>query len=77
MAEPEHTEHALPSISPPPDSWVAIEQIAVLKCIDDEGEPALVIRSSDGLTTWEALGMLEAAASQQRARLNGYWEEED
>lgn len=74
--EPE-TEHTLPRISPPPDSWVAIEQIAVLKCIDEDGETALIIRSSDGLTTWEALGMLEAAASQQRVRLSDCWEEED
>lgn len=72
MAEQE----LLPEFSEPlPEGWVALEQIAVLKCIDDEGSSSLCVRLSDGLTVWEALGMLEVGSDMQRKRIADAWED--
>jgi hypothetical protein len=58
--EPEH---------PLPDNWTPIEAIAVIKCLDENGELALDVISTGGVTIWEALGMLNAAAVLQKVHL--------
>lgn len=50
-----------------PDNVVAVEAIVLVKGLDEDGDVCFFTRTSEGMTTWEALGMLEAAAAVRRA----------
>lgn len=52
-----------------PEGSTPIEIISVVKCLDPEGELALSIRQSGGLTEWEIIGMLTAACDAVRGSL--------
>lgn len=52
-----------------PKNYVPLECVALVKCLDSKGEPTMVIRSTDGLMAWEAIGMLIAAEDMGRADL--------
>lgn len=52
-----------------PDDWTPLEAVEVVKCLDAEGNVALVSRATSGVTAWEALGMLIAAADGNRDEL--------
>lgn len=41
-----------------PDRWIPLEAVAIVKCLDEDGDPALCYRLSGGLTEWETAGML-------------------
>lgn len=49
-----------------PDAWTPLEAFVVLKCLDDEGGVALVMRATKGLRLWDSVGMLTAALDVQR-----------
>lgn len=59
-----------------PENWTPIDSVAMVKCLDIDGEPALCIRTSDGVTPWEALGMMEAGALMARDVLRNMFKEE-
>ena len=44
-----------------PERWTPLEAVAVIKCLDEDGDPALYLTSTHGLNSWERLGMLAAA----------------
>lgn len=44
-----------------PENWVPLEATAVLKCLDENGEPVLYLAHTDGITSWESIGMLTIA----------------
>jgi hypothetical protein len=52
-----------------PDGWQPLNVIAITECVDLSDDRAgaamhrLSTRSTDGLTVWAAIGMLEAAAA--------------
>lgn len=48
-----------------PKGWVPLDAVAVVKCLDEDGNPSFVIRSTKYLTDWEAYGLLEIAAKSQ------------
>lgn len=48
-----------------PDQWTPLEALALVKCLDENGVVQLYLATTGGLTTWEALGMLTAAAHSQ------------
>jgi hypothetical protein len=48
---------------PLPENWTPLEAVAVVKCLDGDGNLALDVVSTTGVTGWEALGMLTAAAA--------------
>jgi len=52
-----------------PDRFTPVEAVAIIKCLDEDGDPALVLRTTEGLTGWEAVGMLTAALDTQRSDL--------
>lgn len=52
-----------------PNNVVAVEALVLIKGLDEDGDVCFFTRTSEGLTTWEALGMLEAAAEIRRAGL--------
>lgn len=62
---------------PVPDGWTALEGVAVVKCLDENGVLRLAVQASDGLTTWEAAGMLLTALDGQREELRRSLEDED
>lgn len=52
-----------------PDGWTPLEAFAVVKCLDEDGDVALLARSTDGVRAWDAVGMLTAALDTQRDQL--------
>lgn len=44
-----------------PEGWTPLEMVAVVKCLDEDGDLALAWRSTNGITPWEAVGMLHFA----------------
>lgn len=44
------------------EGYVPLEAVAIIKCLDQNGQPTLVMETTDSLSSWEALGMLTAAA---------------
>lgn len=63
----------LKTSEPFPEGWTPIEAVAVLKCLDDEGQLAFVLRSTQTLTDWECFALLQLAAeSQKREIVEGF-----
>lgn len=60
---------------PLPDKWTPVEALALVKCLDENGELRLYQATTTGLTSWEALGMLTAAAHAEAD--HGTFEDED
>lgn len=60
-----------------PDDWTPIEVVAAFKCFDPDGDTCYVVRTSDGLSSMEAVGMLRAAARQQEDAIAERWLDED
>lgn len=56
---------------------IPIEAIAVIKCLDEEGEPMFFIRSTRTLGDMEAVGMLTAAQALQVQEINDRFEDDD
>lgn len=48
------------TISPLPEGWTEIGRLEIVKCIDNDGKMQIRFDFDDGLTTWEALGLLDA-----------------
>jgi hypothetical protein len=64
--------------NPLPEGWVPLEAAAVIKCLDEEGNPALYLSHTENLSTWESLGMLTIARRTVEDELaDGFIEDED
>jgi hypothetical protein len=50
-----------------PDGWTPLEAVAILKCLDETGDVALLLRSTEALRVWDAVGMLTCALDTERA----------
>lgn len=48
-----------------PENWTPLDAVAVVKCLDEDGDLAFVIRSTETLSNWECFGLLEMAAKCQ------------
>ena len=48
-----------------PDNWTPLEAVAVVKCLDENGDLSFAIRSTSTLSDWECFGLLELAAKSQ------------
>jgi hypothetical protein len=59
-----------------PESYTPLESIAVIKALDETGQVSLLIRSTDGLNTWEQIGMLDTAMTVTREGLCKTFEDE-
>ena len=46
------------AIQPLPDRWSPLEGIVLVKCLDEEGNPAWAFRTTAGLNDEELLGVL-------------------
>lgn len=40
------------------EGWTGLEAIAAIKSIDEEGRPRIQLMVSEGLTIWEAVGIM-------------------
>lgn len=60
-----------------PEGWTLIEAAVVVKALDAEGIVRLASRFSEGLTTWESLGMLTAVRASLIDELNRDWRDSD
>jgi hypothetical protein len=59
-----------------PDGWQALDAMVIVKCIDASGDPnlsmqRLAMRSSDGVSSWEGVGMLTCYADELRKQFLG------
>lgn len=50
-----------------PEHWTPLEFVGVIKCLDEDGDTALSLRTSDGLRVWDSVGLLTVALDTQRA----------
>lgn len=64
-------------LEPMPEGWTPLEAFAVIKCLDEDGEVALLTRSTEGIRSWDAVGMLTAALDIQRDMLRCGFIEDD
>lgn len=44
-----------------PDGWTPLEAVTVVTCLNDEGQTSALLRITDGLMSWECVGLLEVA----------------
>lgn len=42
-----------------PEGYVPLEAVVIMKCLDEDGDVTLMSTASPGLTSWEALGMVD------------------
>lgn len=49
-----------------PTGWTVLEAVAAVKCLDEDGEVALLLRSTDGLRVWDRVGLLTVALDTAR-----------
>lgn len=52
-----------------PEGWMPLETVSVIKCLDEEGNPAITVRTTPGWTEWEMLGALMATCDQLRSSM--------
>lgn len=60
-----------------PTNWTPLDAVAVVKCLNEDGELGFVIRSTETLSSWESLGLLEVAAKTQINNILEDIEDED
>lgn len=48
-----------------PAGWTPLEAVAVIECLDENGEPTLYIATTQNLSSWKSLGMLTFATRVQ------------
>lgn len=57
------------AIEPLPDGAIELERIEIIKYLDTDGDPVIFHQASDGLRSWEALGMAIYTADTLRRAL--------
>lgn len=67
----------LDAACPLPDHWTPLEAVAVVKCLDEQGELGLFLASTQGVSTWEVIGMLTAALDTNREDMGALFIPED
>lgn len=55
-----------------PEGYISLGFIAVIKCLDSNGDLAIVNVRDDNLSKWEAIGMLIQANDDLRDQLRAY-----
>ena len=58
-----------------PEGFIPLEVISVVKCLDQDGDPATCIRQSGGLSREEMVGMLIFASDAIRADVQRSFQE--
>jgi hypothetical protein len=52
-----------------PEGYVPLDFAVSIKALDEEGDVVIINGRSEGLSAWEALGMLTCATDDIRARM--------
>lgn len=60
-----------------PENYICLGFVAVVKCLDADGELAIVNLRADGIPKWEAVGMHMQATDDLRDQLRAYVERGD
>jgi len=55
----------LQTSDPLPERWTPLEAVAVLKCLDEEGNVVFCVRSTETLTDMECFALLSITAQNQ------------
>ena len=56
-----------------PESWTPLDAVAVIKCLDEEGNVAYCVRSTETLTNMECYALLQITAQTQgQAIVDGF-----
>lgn len=48
-----------------PENWTPLDAVAVVKCLDEDGDLTFFISATQTLSDWECFGLLELAARSQ------------
>lgn len=54
-------------LSPLPEGCTPIEAIAIIKCLDPDGDICVFTRATDGLSVWDRVGLLTITVDRARA----------
>lgn len=67
----------MPEMEPIGEGSVALEAVAVVKVLDEEGQPGWYLRTTRGLSNMEALGMLQAGCDTVRDTVRSRWDDDE
>lgn len=62
---------------PIPDGYVLLEAFAVIKVLDEDGDPSLLVRHTPACDAVMAVGMLTLALEEQKNQMQFHWSDED
>jgi hypothetical protein len=60
-----------------PARWTPLDAVAVVKCLDEDGDLAFCVRATGTLSTWECYALLALAADVQRQEVVDSFESDD
>ena len=64
-------------VHPLPEGWTPLEALALVKCLDAEGESTWAFRTTPGLNKEELLGSLVVHSDLLRRSLIKEWDDDD
>lgn len=64
-------------LKPLDDDFIPLEAVVLLKCLAENGEPTIEIRSTDALNSWDRIGMLTVALDVTREQAASCWRPHD
>ncbi len=60
-------------LDPLGDGYIPLEAICIVKALDEDGDPTLVIRHAGNLNDWERVGMLSSALDIAKEQTAASW----
>lgn len=64
-------------VTPLPEGCIPLEAVVLIRCLDEDGDPTIEIRSTDGLASWDRIGMLTVALDVTRESAAACWRPAD
>jgi hypothetical protein len=68
----EHEVYGL-KLKPLGDGYIPLEAVCIVKALDGDGDPTLVVRHAGNLNDWERVGMLAAALDIAKEQTAASW----
>jgi hypothetical protein len=64
-------------VEPLDENCIPLEAVVLIKCLGEDGEPTIDVRSTDGLQPWDRIGMLTVALDVTREDASRCWRPAD
>lgn len=76
MSDTIPTAFGLPMASDLPKTWIPLEAVVVLECLDETGAKQLYVATTESLNPWTMVGMLTGVLDDARIELGSAFEVE-